>query len=178
MGGGAGGDLSPTPSSPLVSRTKFNDITTSPKPSGLVSRGAKTDSTNGDNKVSGQNEATPPTPTTPNDTCSKSNEISHTPSSAQHNGGGFHDNHEDTPTHDSSNHENEATPTNNELKPVPVQRSVTGSTEGSYADFGLTESENGRMTEWEWNWTKISAVLLTAAAGIAVTFFVIKKNRQ
>ena len=165
-----GDPASPVPSSPLTSRAKFEE--TSSRPSGLVSRASRSRSE--DRKIAGGGGQIVTTPT-PNDT--HSNQSSKSPPTVQQNGGGFHDNHQtaalptdNPPTVEpgSGIHDNQkTTPTNNEPYPIPVQRSVTDSSEGSYADYGLRESGDGRMTEWEWKLVKISAVLLTAAAGIA-----------
>jgi hypothetical protein len=175
---GGGDPASPVPSSPLTSRARFDKP--SSRPSGLVSRASRSGSE--DRKIAG---GCGQIVTTPTHDDTHSNRSSKSPPTVQQNGGGFHDNPlptDNPPTvePDSGIHDNQkTTPTNNEPYPIPVQRSVTGSSEGSYADYGLAESGDGRMTEWEWKWklVKISAVLLTAAAGIAVALVVVRKNR-
>ena len=89
-----------------------------------------------------------------------------------------------TPTHEVSNDDNrfqetssllETThPTNEEGFP-PVERSATNSSEG-YPDFGL-ESENGSMTEWEWDrWLLVPTAVLVVLG--VFTFYMFRRSRS
>lgn len=64
-------------------------------------------------------------------------------------------------------------PTNKEGFP-PVERSVTTSSEG-YEDYGLTESENGSTTEWEWGWWLPPTAVIALGIGF-LTFYMFRKS--
>ena len=146
--------MSPSPS-PSLARTNFDPSQLTTRPSKLVSMTTRSATDPG--TVAGgcdQQATAPPNGTKPSDIPTPK-----TPGNMQHDGA--HGNHK-------------ATPPDNEPSQLPVKRSVTDSSEGSYANYELeSESENG---EWEWNFAKSSAILLIIATGLAIAYFIVRKK--